>query len=92
MLTAYDASFAALCDRAGVDVVLVGDSLGMVIQGRESTLPVTLGDVVYHTRCVAAGCTRALVIADLPFGSYQAGPETAYTAAAAARLRLSARP
>jgi len=84
MLTAYDASFAALCDRAGVDVVLVGDSLGMVIQGRESTLPVTLGDVVYHTRCVAAGCTRALVIADLPFGSYQAGPETAYTAAAAA--------
>ena len=57
MLTAYDASFAALCDRAGVDVVLVGDSLGMVIQGRESTLPVTLADVVYHTRCVAAGCT-----------------------------------
>jgi len=62
MLTAYDASFAALCDRAGVDVVLVGDSLGMVIQGRESTLPVTLAD----------------------FGSYQAGPEIAYTTAAAA--------
>ncbi len=84
MLTAYDASFAALCDRAGVDVVLVGDSLGMVIQGRESTLPVTLADVVYHTRCVAAGCQRALVISDLPFGSYQAGPEIAYTAAVAA--------
>jgi 3-methyl-2-oxobutanoate hydroxymethyltransferase len=84
MLTAYDASFAALCDRAGVDVVLVGDSLGMVIQGRESTLAVSLADVVYHTRCVAAGCARPLVIADLPFGSYQAGPEIAYTAAAAA--------
>ncbi len=84
MLTAYDASFAALCDRAGVDVVLVGDSLGMVIQGRESTLPVSLADVIYHTRCVAAGCARPLVIADLPFGSYQAGPEIAYAAAAAA--------
>ena len=80
MLTAYDASLAAVCDRAGVDVVLVGDSLGMVIQGRDSTLPVSLADVLYHTRCVAAGCARALVIADLPFGSYQASPEAAYTA------------
>ena len=84
MLTAYDASFAALCDRAGVDVVLVGDSLGMVIQGRDSTLPVTLADVVYHTRCAAAGCNRALVVADLPFGSYQSGPEAAYAACVAA--------
>jgi 3-methyl-2-oxobutanoate hydroxymethyltransferase len=84
MLTAYDASFAALADRAGVDVLLVGDSLGMVVQGRDSTLPVTLADVVYHTRCVAAGAARALVIADLPFGSYQAGPEAAYAAAVAA--------
>jgi 3-methyl-2-oxobutanoate hydroxymethyltransferase len=84
MLTAYDASFAALCDRAGVDVVLVGDSLGMVIQGRDSTLPVTLADVVYHTRCAAAGCNRALVVADLPFGSYQASPEAAYAACVAA--------
>ena len=72
MLTAYDASFAALASAPGVDVLLVGDSLGMVIQGHDSTLPVTLGDVLYHTRCVAAGCARPLVIADLPFGSYQA--------------------
>lgn len=84
MLTAYDASLAAVCDRAGIDVLLVGDSLGMVIQGRDSTLPVTLADVVYHTRCVAAGATRALVVADLPFGSYQVSPEVAYSAAAAA--------
>ena len=84
MLTAYDASLAAVCDRAGIDVLLVGDSLGMVIQGRDSTLPVTLADVVYHTRCVAAGATRALVVADLPFGSYQASPEVAYSAAAVA--------
>lgn len=84
MLTAYDASLAAVCDRAGIDVLLVGDSLGMVIQGRDSTLPVTLADVVYHTRCVAAGATRALVVADLPFGSYQASPKVAYSAAAAA--------
>jgi 3-methyl-2-oxobutanoate hydroxymethyltransferase len=84
MLTAYDASFAAACDRAGVDVLLVGDSLGMVIQGRDSTLPVSLADVVYHTRCVAAGAERALVIADLPFGSYQASPEAAYVSAVSA--------
>jgi 3-methyl-2-oxobutanoate hydroxymethyltransferase len=84
MLTAYDASFAAVCDRAGVDVVLVGDSLGMVIQGHDSTLPVSLADVVYHTRCAAAGCKRSLVIADLPFGSYQASPEAAYSASVAA--------
>jgi 3-methyl-2-oxobutanoate hydroxymethyltransferase len=84
MLTAYDASFAAICDRVGVDVILVGDSLGMVIQGHASTLPVTLADVVYHTRCVAAGTARAMVVADLPFGSYQASPEAAYAASVAA--------
>ena len=84
MLTAYDASFAALADRAGIDVLLVGDSLGMVIQGHDCTLPVTLADVVYHTRCVAAGCARPLVIADLPFGSYQQSPAQAYAASAAA--------
>jgi 3-methyl-2-oxobutanoate hydroxymethyltransferase len=83
MLTAYDASFAALAERAGIDVLLVGDSLGMVIQGHDSTLPVTLADVLYHTRCVVAGCHRPLVIADLPFGSYQQGPEQAYAASAA---------
>jgi 3-methyl-2-oxobutanoate hydroxymethyltransferase len=84
MLTAYDASFAAVAERAGVHVLLVGDSLGMVVQGHASTLPVSLDDILYHTRCVAAGCARPLVIADLPFGSYQAGPEDAYAAAAAA--------
>jgi len=84
MLTAYDASFAAIAERAGIDVLLIGDSLGMVIQGHDSTLPVTLDDVLYHTRCVAAGCTRPLLIADLPFGSYQASHEIAYAASAAA--------
>jgi 3-methyl-2-oxobutanoate hydroxymethyltransferase len=84
MLTAYDATLAAAADRAGVDVLLVGDSLGMVIQGRASTLPVSLEDVLYHTRCVAAGRSRALVIADLPFGSYQASAADAYGASAAA--------
>lgn len=84
MLTAYDASLAAAADRAGVDVLLVGDSLGMVVQGRASTLSVSLDDVLYHTRCVAAARTRALVVADLPFGSYQAGVESAYVASAAA--------
>jgi len=84
MLTAYDATLAAAADRAGVDVLLVGDSLGMVVQGRPSTLSVSLDDALYHTRCVAAARTRALVIADMPFGSYQAGPEAAYAACAAA--------
>ena len=80
MLTCYDASLAAQCEAAGVDSLLVGDSLGMVIQGHASTLPVTLADVVYHTRCVARGSQRPLIIADMPFGSYQASPEAAYAA------------
>jgi 3-methyl-2-oxobutanoate hydroxymethyltransferase len=84
MLTAYDATLAAAAGRAGVDVLLVGDSLGMVVQGHASTLSVSLDDVLYHTRCVAAARTRALVVADLPFGSYQAGVEAAYAASAAA--------
>ncbi len=78
MLTAYDATLARAADRAGADVLLIGDSLGMVIQGATSTLAVTLDDVLYHTRCVAAARTRALVIADMPFGTYQASPEAAY--------------
>ena len=82
MLTCYDASFAALLDRAGVDVLLVGDSLGMVIGGHASTLPVALDDMVYHTRCVSAGARSALVIADMSFGSYQASREQAYANAA----------
>ncbi len=84
MLTAYDASFAALAERAGVDMLLIGDSLGMVIQGHPTTLPVTLADVLYHTRCVAAGCARPLIVADLPFGSYQQSPAQAYGSAVAA--------
>jgi 3-methyl-2-oxobutanoate hydroxymethyltransferase len=69
-LTAYDAAFSALIDKVGVDMLLVGDSLGMVIQGRATTLPVTLRDMVYHTRCVSTARRRAFVIADLPFMSY----------------------
>jgi 3-methyl-2-oxobutanoate hydroxymethyltransferase len=70
MLTAYDFSFAQQVDRAGVDVVLVGDSLGMVVQGRETTIPVTMDEVVYHTQMVGRGLRRALLLADLPFMSY----------------------
>ena len=82
MLTCYDASFASLLDRAGVDAMLIGDSLGMVIGGHVSTLAVTLDDMVYHTRCVAAATRSAVVIADMSFGSYQASPEQAYANAA----------
>ena len=81
MLTAYDASFARLLDGAGVDSLLVGDSLGMVLQGRNSTLPVTLEETAYHTRSVAAAGPAAWLIADLPFGSYQEGPEQAMRSA-----------
>jgi 3-methyl-2-oxobutanoate hydroxymethyltransferase len=82
MLTAYDASFAALCDAAGVDMILVGDSLGMVVQGRNTTLAVTLEETEYHVRCVARGSARALVIADLPFASFQESPQQAFRSAA----------
>jgi 3-methyl-2-oxobutanoate hydroxymethyltransferase len=81
MLTCYDASFARLLDVHGVDCVLVGDSLGMVIQGRPDTLPVTVAEVAYHTRCVARGLSAAWLLADLPFGSYHAGPEQALASA-----------
>jgi 3-methyl-2-oxobutanoate hydroxymethyltransferase len=76
VLTAYDASFARILDEAGVDVLLVGDSLGMVIQGRESTLPVDVDEMVYHTQCVVRGRRRALLVADMPFMSY-GSPEQA---------------
>ncbi|MFZ5592776.1 MAG: 3-methyl-2-oxobutanoate hydroxymethyltransferase [Pseudomonadota bacterium] len=69
-LTAYDAAFARLIDEAGVEVILVGDSLGMVIQGRGTTVPVTMDDMVYHSQCVARGCGRALLMVDMPFMSY----------------------
>ncbi len=80
-LTAYDASFSALLDKAGIDVILVGDSLGMVIQGFDSTLPVSVDDMVYHTASVSRARRRALVIADLPFLSYSTALKAAETAA-----------
>lgn len=82
MLTCYDASFAQVMDEAGVDVLLVGDSLGTVLQGADSTLPVTLDEMVYHTRLVARGAKDALVLADLPFGAYQQSREQAFASSA----------
>ncbi len=84
MLTCYDASFAALSDAAGVDMLLVGDSLGMVVQGHDSTLPVTMADVLYHTRAVVRGSKNALVLVDMPWGSYQESKEQAFRNAALA--------
>jgi len=75
MLTCYDASFAAVLEEAGVDSLLIGDSLGNVLQGHESTLPVTLRDMVYHTACVARGSKRAFIISDMSFGTFQVSPE-----------------
>ena len=71
MLTAYDATMARLLDRAGVDVLLVGDSVGMVVLGYESTVPVTLEEMIHHTRAASRGAQRALVVADMPFLTYQ---------------------
>ncbi len=82
MLTCYDSSFAALLDRAGVEVLLVGDSLGNVLQGHGSTLPVTMEHMEYHTGCVARGASRSFIIADMPFGSYQESPAQAMRNAA----------
>jgi len=82
MLTCYDASFAALFDRCGVDTLLVGDSLGNTIQGQKSTLPVTLDHMVYHTECVCRGAKHAFVLSDMPFGSYQESPAQAMRGAA----------
>ncbi len=81
VLTAYDASFAALMDQAGVDVILIGDSLGNIVQGESSTLPVTVEHMMYHTSCVAKGQASAFLIADMPFGSYST-PEQAMLNAA----------
>ena len=80
-ITAYDASFSHLFDEAGIHAMLIGDSLGMVLQGQSDTLPVTIDDICYHTKCVRAGATKALVIADMPFMSY-ATPEQTYENAA----------
>lgn len=81
-LTCYDASFAALLEEAGVETLLIGDSLGNVLQGHESTLPVTLRDVVYHTQCVARGAKRAFIIGDMPFGTFQISPQETFRNAA----------
>ena len=82
VVTAYDASFAAAADAADIDIVLVGDSLGMVVQGHASTLPVNVEEMVYHTRCVARGNTSAWIIADMPFSSYHESVEQAFHNAA----------
>lgn len=81
MLTAYDATFAGVADEAGVEMLLVGDSLGMVLQGRSSTVPVTLDEMAYHVRAVVAGNKTAWVIVDMPFGTYQQSPAQAMASA-----------
>ena len=81
MLTAYDFPFARIFDQAGIDVLLVGDSVGNTVQGRETTLPVTLDEVIYHARMVSRAAARALVVGDMPFGSYQVSPEDAVRSA-----------
>jgi 3-methyl-2-oxobutanoate hydroxymethyltransferase len=80
MITAYDATFAAIADEAGVDMILVGDSVATVMQGERTTLPVSLDEMAYHTRLVARANPRAMIVGDLPFGSYQAGPSAAIEA------------
>jgi 3-methyl-2-oxobutanoate hydroxymethyltransferase len=77
VITAYDYTSARLTDEAGVDAILVGDSLGMVVQGQSTSLPVTLQEMIYHTRCVVRGVRRALVVADMPFLTYQISPRQA---------------
>ncbi|MCA9575439.1 MAG: 3-methyl-2-oxobutanoate hydroxymethyltransferase [Sandaracinaceae bacterium] len=82
MVTAYDATFARMLDEAGVDMLLVGDSLGMVVQGQDSTLPVTVDEIIYHCRAVARGTQRAHIVGDMPFMSWQISPEDALRNAA----------
>ncbi len=82
MVTCYDASFAAVLESAGVDILLVGDSLGNVVQGEETTLPVTLDDMIYHTRCVVRGSSSAFIMVDMPFGTSQITPEDTFQNAA----------
>ncbi len=81
MVTAYDYAFARLAERAGIDVILVGDTLGEVIQGGHTTIPVTLEEMIYHARLVSRACERTLVVGDLPFGSYQVSPARALESA-----------
>src|SRR5512135_1319582 len=94
MLTAYDFPFAKMADEAGIDVILVGDSLGVVVQGHANTLPVTMDEMLYHTRMVARAAEGALVVGDMPFGSYQVSVEecvrnaVAFLKAGAAAVKL----
>lgn len=81
-LTCYSASFAALLEKNSVDILLVGDSLGMVLQGHETTLPVTLDDMIYHTACVTRGARQAFIMSDMPFGTSQVSPEKTFEQAA----------
>ena len=81
VLTAYDATFAALIEKAGIEVILVGDSLGNVIQGQESTVPVTMDDICYHLQCVKRGSQKTLVIADMPYMSFATEEQTYHNAA-----------
>ncbi|HJT50705.1 MAG TPA: 3-methyl-2-oxobutanoate hydroxymethyltransferase, partial [Nitrosospira sp.] len=83
IVTCYDASFASLLEKAGVDILLVGDSLGNVLQGEETTLPVTLEDMIYHTRCVVRGSSNAFIMVDMPFGTSQVSPQDTFENAAA---------
>jgi 3-methyl-2-oxobutanoate hydroxymethyltransferase len=83
MITAYDVVFARIADEAGVDMILVGDSVGMVVQGHRNTIPVELRDMEYHVRNVARAHPKALIVGDLPFGSYQIGPHQAVESAIA---------
>jgi 3-methyl-2-oxobutanoate hydroxymethyltransferase len=78
VLTCYDASFAALLEANGIDMLLVGDSLGMVLQGHETTLPVNMDDMIYHTACVARGSRQAFIMVDMPFGTSQVGPRETF--------------
>jgi len=80
-LTAYDASFASILDQAGVEMILVGDSLGMVVQGQSSTVPVTMDEMIYHSKCVARGISRSLLVVDMPFMSYSNAEQAALNAA-----------
>ncbi len=81
-LTCYDATFATLLENAGIDMLLVGDSLGNVLQGHASTLPVTLDDMIYHTQCVVRGSSKAFIMVDMPFGTFQVSPEETFMHAA----------
>ncbi|EQD81251.1 Ketopantoate hydroxymethyltransferase, partial [mine drainage metagenome] len=78
MLTCYDSSFARVLEQAGVDALLIGDSLGMVVQGHDSPLPVSIADIAYHTRCVARGAPKAFLLADMPFATAQISPEDTF--------------